>query len=497
MKNKLLTLALSSAALLSACSDGEDYEPSFDQMNWESVVLPGSSPEKMESVDKFADFQDNPFINVSESLASTFSIDADGAAYAIMRNYTSVGWSINKSSARIEEYLNYFPFDYPEPTGNDNVAINYELGTCPWNQEHKLLRLGIKGKTLEADKVPLANYVFLVDVSGSMDEKNKLPLLKSCLLSMLEHLNPNDKISIVTYAGEVKLVLESTPVSEISKIQNSIKSLNANGITNGGDALKMAYDQAINNYDPEKNNRIILGTDGDFNFGITSTEELVKIVEGYARKGIYLTACGFGYGNLNDAMMEKISNSGNGTYEYIDCEDEMMKVFVHERGKFSSVANDSKCQVTFDPEYIKSYRLIGYENRVLNREDFVDDSKDAGEIGSGQTITALYEIEPTEKFVSNITSPVAKFNFRYKKSLNSESIPLSLEIMNEEGKELSENFTFAAGVAAFGLSVRNSPYKGLANFEMAKSLISKSLTFDPYNYRSSFLSLIDKVKVSE
>jgi len=489
--------------LLCACSnqDSDDakVDGNYSYADVESGAYPDYGYVETPSGDQFSEITDNPFVSAKENNVSTFSVDADGAAYGIMRKYTSNGWSINKSSARIEEYLNYFPYNYAEPTDGNNVAINYEIGECPWNKEHRLLRLGIKGKTLTADETPLANFVFLIDVSGSMDESDKLGLLKTSLIKMLDYMNPNDKISIVTYSGEVRLVLESTKVSEAATITKAIKSLESGGCTNGGDALKMAYEQAMNNYSKDKNNRIILGTDGDFNFGITGTDDLTKLVESYAEKGIYLTACGFGSGNLNDAMMESISNSGNGTYEYIDCEDEMMKVFVHERGKFTSVANDSKCQVTFDSTCVKSYRLIGYENRMLSAEDFENDKKDAGEIGSGQTITALYEVELTDaaKLRSDIFQ-IAKFDFRYKKSLMDESIPLSLDINNVSNNgQPSEDFTFQAGVAAFGMTVRDSEYKGTSSLDMAKELIGSSLTYDPHGYRAQFLNIIGKVIISD
>ncbi len=490
--------------LSSCCSADDDYDYKGQlSLNEDSYMFQIKDNFPIDGLEqennKYDEIIENQFMPTKVENKSTFSIDADGASFCTMRKYTDLDWEISKDMVRIEEYLNYFTFDYQDPMGEDNVAINSELGTCPWNKEHKLLRLGIKGKSLKKEEIPLANYVFMVDVSGSMYGEDRIELLKSGLLNMLEYLNPKDRISIVTYAGEVKLALESTPVEKISEIQKVIKSLNTDGCTNGGDALKMAYQQAVNNYIKGGNNRIIMGTDGDFNVGVTSTEELLKIVEEYASKGIYLTVCGFGTGNYNDGMMEKVSNRGNGTYEYIDNENQMMKVFVHERSKFTSVANDSKCQITFDEKYIESYRLIGYENRVLNNEDFTDDKKDAGEIGAGQTITALFEIVTTPEF-DNLSEnqKIATFDFRYKKSLLEESIPLSLEIMSDDcNKNLSENFTFAAGVACFGLVARDSKFKGQATKQMAKELISKSLTFDPGSYRKEFLQLIDKVKISE
>ena len=349
--------------------------------------------------------------------------------------------------------------------------------------------------------MPRANFVFLVDVSGSMDSNDKLGLLKRGLTELLYQLNPDDRISLITYSGEVKKLLESTPVREADKIKKAISKLTASGCTAGGEALKMAYEEALANYDPKCNNRVIMGTDGDFNVGVTSTDALVEMVENYARKGIYMTCLGFGLGNLNDAMMEKVSNAGNGTYHYIDCENEMMKVFVHERSQFVSVANDAKCQVSFNPDFVSEYRLIGYENRVMSNEDFENDKKDAGEIGAGQTITALYEIMLNEDVYNRVDfnpsnyPDLVTFDFRYKKSLDGTSIPLQVKLsadmpLNKYGRP--DDFYFAAGVAAYGMILRDSPYKGDATIEMAKRLVNQGLSFDPHGYRAELLKLMDK-----
>lgn len=457
-----------------------------------------SEPMVPQSGDKFQEFTDNPFVEASQEPVSTFSVDADGASYAIMRRYLESGyWNINPSSVRIEEFLNYFTFDYPAPTGNDALAINAEAGRCPWNQEHLLLRLGLKGKELKADEMPRANFVFLIDVSGSMYSSDKLDLLKKGLTELLFQLNPDDRISIVTYSGEVKKLLESTSVRYADEIKSAISELKARGCTPGGEALKMAYEEALHNYDPKANNRVIMGTDGDFNVGVTSTDALVEMVESYARKGIYMTCLGFGTGNLNDDMMEKVSNAGNGTYHYIDCENELMKVFVHERSQFVSVANDAKCQVTFDPKFVSQYRLIGYENRVMSNEDFEDDQKDAGEIGAGQTITALYEIVPTPDMwnKNGANEPIVTFDCRYKKSLTDNSIPLQTKVARSSiWEKPSSELSFAAGVAAYGMILRNSPYKGEATISMAKELAGQGLGFDSYGYRAELLKLMDKAK---
>ena len=474
---------------VASCSKGDFY---MDGLVYPEADYEASMPEPgdEEAGDRFDEIKDNDFIKTSDQNVSTFSIDADGAAYGYMRKLLSKGMLPVASSVRIEEYLNYFTFNYADPTGDHTVAINSEVGPCPWNEGHFLVRLGLKGKSMDLSQTPPANFVFMVDVSGSMDSADKLGLLKTCLATLVDNLRPDDRVSIITYASKVEKLIESTPASEANKIKEAIAKLNARGSTAGGAAMKMAYEEALANFIEGGNNRVIMGTDGDFNVGVTSTDALLEMVQDYADKGIYLTVCGFGSGNLNDSMMETISNKGNGTYQYIDSELEMVKVFVHENSKFYSVANDTKVQITFDPEKVDSYRLIGYENRVMANEDFENDDKDAGEIGAGQTITALYEIIPTEGFESG--QQVAVFDVRYKKALGQESILLTDEVMSvsSDGTEIS----FAAGVAAYGMILRNSKYRGSADYDMAASLVEQGLAFDPHGYRAELLELISTAK---
>lgn len=487
-------LLLSTITIIAAsCAKDASWFGPYDAKYSVNDVAGEMVPPEEQGGDQFEDFTDNPFISAAEEPVSTFSVDADGASYAIVRKYLNSGFKIPASAVRIEEFLNYFTFDYANPSGDESVAINAEVGDCPWAEGHKLMRLGIKGKEFGAGEMPKSNYVFLVDVSGSMNSKDKIELLKSGLIELVDHLDPEDRISIITYSGEVQKLLESTLVKDSNTIKKAIKKLVASGSTNGGHAIEMAYEEALDNYIEGGNNRVILGTDGDFNVGITNTDDLVELVESYAKKGIYLTACGFGSGNLNDAMMEKISNSGNGTYSYIDSEDELTKVFVNERTNLISVANDSKIQITFNAELVDSYRLIGYENRVLSNEDFENDAKDAGEIGAGQTITALYEIIPADKAAGE--AKYADFAFRYKKALGEESRLLDLEV--KESGSVSENFTFAAGVAEFGMILRKSPYKGGSTLDAAAELVSSSLAFDPFGYRAQLLKLIELAGKSE
>ena len=399
---------LLSLSMAVSCMMSEDYNAFYD-----GEFYPSEAGDEGydDGGDSFDEIRENPFVKTSENDKSTFSVDADGAAYGYMRKMVNKGSLPQPNSVRIEEYLNYFTFDYPEPQADAAVAINGEVGECPWNKAHKLMRLGIKGRSIPVSRFPKANYVFLIDVSGSMNTSDKLDLLKSGLAMLVDNLNPQDRISIVTYSGTVKLLLESTLVSQSSTIKKAISSLAASGSTAGGAAMKMAYEECLKNYIEGGNNRVIMGTDGDFNVGVTSTDAILEMAQDYAAKGIYLTVCGFGTGNLNDSMMEKVSNAGNGTYQYIDSEDELTKVFVNEVSKFFSVANDAKVQITFARDKVDSYRLIGYENRILSSEDFENDDKDAGEIGAGQTVTALYEIIPAEGYGEG--SDIVVFDFRF------------------------------------------------------------------------------------
>ena len=491
MKKILTGICL--VVLLSGCS--KDFSGLFRDYEADALGMMGMEIDPEDPTgDRFDEIVENPFVKVSEEPQSTFSVDADGAAYAYFRRMVNMGWNVPASAVRIEEYLNYFTFDYADPAGGETLALNAETGPCPWNPGHRLLRLGLKGKTLSDRETPLANFVFLIDVSGSMDSSDKLPVLKSGLLGMLEKMDPEDQVSIVTYSGKAETLLRPTKVREGSKISKAIKKLTASGCTNGGDALREAYKLAKESYIEGGNNRIIMGTDGDFNVGVTSTDDLLEMVEEGAKAGIYMTVCGFGTGNLNDSMMETISNHGNGTYEYIDSEDEMMKVFVHERNRFVAVANDTKVQLTFDPAFVDSYRLIGYENRVMSNEDFENDDKDAGEIGSGQTITALYEIIPAEGAAAGLRC--CTFDVRYKNALKESSNALSLEV-KYGGNTLSGNLSFAAGIAALGLTLRDSQYKGTASLTLSRELVENALTFDPNGYRAQLLQLIRNVRLPD
>ena len=465
-------------------NDGNGYYNGFDDDSTD------------DSGDKFEEIKDNPFINTADENVSTFSLDADSASYSYMRANLKINILPSKNSVRIEEYLNYFTFDYEDPADGETVSLNSEISGCPWNNEHYLVRLGIKGKSIPAENIPLNNYVFLIDVSGSMAGSDRLDLLKKGLIKMLDSMNPQDRISIVTYSGKEQLLLESTLVEDKDLIKAKIKKLVASGSTNGANAIKMAYKEAMDHYIEGGNNRIIMGTDGDFNVGITKKEDLLELVQSYAtqEKSVYLTVCGFGMGNWNDGMMELISNKGNGTYVYVDSEEEMNKVFVEETSRFISVANDCKAQITFNKDLVSAYRLIGYENRVLNNEDFENDEVDAAEIGAGQTVTALYEIIPAENCTydtatKEFSAPLFTFDFRYKEKLNEES-----KLLKSKTKVFSEtcsdNMRFAQVVAAYGMLLRNSEYKGNASFNMVLELYGNGFSFDPYGRRAKFAELV-------
>lgn len=483
MKKTTLVIAVASAVCtLAVCGCTKDF--CIDIYGLADPVVGAQLPPEG---GKFDEIVENHFVSTADQPVSTFSVDADGASYSFIKKCINQGLTFNKSTARIEEFINYFPFDYKDPAGGDAVALNAEIGDCPWTVGHKIMRLGMKGAPLASGQVSGSNYVFLIDVSGSMDSEDKLGLLKSGLKALVDMLDPNDRISIITYSGKVKKLLESTPVSKASKIKSAISSLTAGGSTAGGEAMKMAYEEARKNFINGGNNRVIMGTDGDFNVGVTDTDSLLEMVQDYAKSGIYLTVCGFGWGNLNDSMMETISNKGNGTYEFIADADDMVKIFVRETSKFHSVANDCKIQIKFNPEAVAKYRLIGYENRVMDNEDFENDEKDAAEIGAGQTITALYEIVPADGYAMG--DICAEFDFRYKKSLDSPSLPLNLEV--KETGSTGDSFEFACSVAAFGMIVRESQYKGTATTELVKKLAGEAAAkFDPYEYRKDFISLV-------
>ncbi len=473
--NVLITCLL--LAFLISCSK----DTGFSDINMESI--PDTYNEK------YKDYEENPFVKVTDQAISTFSVDADGGAYANMRRFLYLGQTPPKASVRIEEYINYFTFDYPEPTPGENVSLESELSECPWNSEHYLMRLGMKGLTIPANELPNSNYVFLIDVSGSMNSPDKLGVLKTGFKTLVDNLRDQDRIAIVTYAGEAGILLESTYGDEKDKIKSAIDKLGAGGSTAGAAGITTAYEIALENFITNGNNRVILGTDGDFNVGPVSTDSLVALIEEKRKSDVYLTVLGVGGGNLNDHMMEQIANKGNGNYEYIDNAKQIQKVFTQEISKFYTVAKDSKIQITFNPDMVDSYRLIGYENRKLNNEDFENDSTDAGEIGSSQTITALYEVTLLD--VLN-QEKYAQFDFRYKKPDETQSRLITHEIKMppKEMNSSTENMRFAASLAGLGLLMKQSEHKGNLTRQMVLDLGKNAISYDPNGYRREFIELV-------
>lgn len=490
MKIRLLVIAASAIFTFFSCQTDEGEMLNTNLPGGKFSEIAGGI--ELAEQEKYKGYEENPFVKTSEEAVSTFSVDADGGSYANMRRFVNLGQKPPKESVRIEEYLNYFTFDYAEPQGDETVSLNSEIAKCPWNRAHCLMRVGMKGKTIPLSELPNSNYVFLIDVSGSMSSPDKLELLKTGFKTMVDNLRDRDRVAIVVYAGAAAVLLPSTYADDKNRIKKAIDKLGAGGSTAGAQGIKTAYEIATENFITGGNNRVILGSDGDFNVGISSTEELVKLIEEKRESGIYLTVLGVGSGNLNDYMMEQIANKGNGTYEYIDNVKQLQKIFTNEIGKFYVVAKDSKIQISFNKDKVQSYRLIGYENRKLDAKDFDDDKKDAGEIGSGQTITALYELV-LHKDASS--SKIAQFDFRYKKPETTKSRLLKHEI---KGTTISinsatENMRFAASVVSFGLLMRESEYSGDATKGMVLDLGKAAVSYDQYGYKKEFLELVSNL----
>jgi Ca-activated chloride channel family protein len=487
MKSSLFLLLLAITTFIINSCEGPEVM-STDESNMYSYYASEAYGDDAYN-EKYEDYGENPFIKVSDEHVSTFSVDADGGSYANMRRFLYYGQTPPAASVRIEEFINYFTFDYSEPEEGENVSLNSELSTCPWNEDHYLMRIGMKGKTIPESELPNSNYVFLIDVSGSMNSPDKLGILKTGFKTLVDNLSDRDRIAIVTYAGQAGLLLPSTYGDQRSTIKDAIDKLGAGGSTAGAAGINTAYEIAEENFITGGNNRVILGTDGDFNVGISSTEALIELVEQNRESGIYLTVLGVGGGNLNDHMMEQIANKGNGNYEYIDNAKQIHKVFTHELGKFYTIAKDSKIQITFNKRMVDLYRLIGYENRALENEDFENDTIDAGEIGSSQTITALYELVLMD--VLN-QEKYATFDFRYKKPNEDVSRPLTHDITGvpKAISSSSENMKFAASIAGFGLIMKQSEYKENATSQMVLDLCTTSTSFDPNAYRQEFIDLV-------
>jgi Ca-activated chloride channel family protein len=464
------------------------------------------------NTEEYSHIREGGFRPVASAPLSTFSIDVDKASYANVRRFLNQGSLPPEDAVRLEEMINYFSYDLPEPRGADPFSITTEVGAAPWAPRHRLVRIGIQGKRLRGERMPPSNLVFLIDVSGSMNEPSKLPLVKRSLRMLVDQLDETDHVSIVVYAGNAGLVLPCTPGTERTRILNAIDRLEAGGSTAGGAGIQLAYRIARENFVAEGNNRVILATDGDFNVGASSEGELVRLIEQERRSGVFLTVLGFGTGNYADARMESLADKGNGNYFYIDNLMEGRKVFVEElQGTLFTIAKDVKIQVEFNPAEVASYRLVGYENRALRDEDFNNDSIDAGELGAGHTVTALYEIIPVgEEGASNVPGvdplryqrpaprpegprgELLTVKLRYQRPEGSASRLLEAQVRDVERRDprLSDDFGFAAAVAEFGMLLRNSEFKGSSSgasvLEMARAHRGEDLD----GYRSEFIQLV-------
>lgn len=442
--------------------------------------------------DQYNEFGENQFIETQNSPISTFSIDADGASYANTRRFIQQDQMIPPLGAvRTEELINYFNLDYNYTDTSHPINLNGEISTCPWNEENKLIRIGIKGKDIPSDQLPASNFVLLIDVSGSMGNEDKLALLKSGFKDFVDQTSDNDKIAIVTYAGAAALVLPSTLCTNKQVIKDALDSLGSGGGTAGAEGIITAYDIALENLVENGNNRIIIGTDGDFNIGISNQEELISLIEEKRDQGIFLTVLGVGRGNLNDGTLEQIANKGNGTYEYIDTIEQLRKVFIYDYSKFFTIAKDVKVQVEFNPSIVQAYRLIGYENRVLNTEDFEDDAEDAGEIGANQNITALYEVIPTPQ-IELLNEKALTIDVRYKLPNADSSTPMSLDIFDSGNTfDTSSDFMkFTASVASFGMLLTDSSFKGDSSYAMIQNWLSTINLTDLYGFKSQFHDIV-------
>ncbi|MEP1304860.1 MAG: von Willebrand factor type A domain-containing protein [Balneola sp.] len=463
------------------------------------------------NTEEYAEISENTFKWATKTPLSTFSIDVDGASYSNVRRMIMDGRLPVKDAVRVEEMINYFNYDYEVPNREHPFSVTTEVGSAPWNPDHQLVQIGIRGEKIDAENLPPSNLVFLLDASGSMNSHNKLPLLKKGFKLLTNQLREEDYVSIVVYAGSSGLVLPPTSGADKETILEALNKLQAGGSTAGAAGIKQAYQVAKENFREDGNNRVILATDGDFNVGLSSNTELIELIEKKRDEGIFLSVLGFGSGNLKDSKMEKIANNGNGNYYYIDNLLEAKKVLVSEMGgTLHTIAKDVKIQVEFNPQNVKAYRLIGYENRLLADEDFNNDEKDAGELGAAHTVTALYEIIPhgvdIDSSLSDIdplkyqtpSTPVNGFGnelmtvkLRYKKPAGDKSILLSQTVEQTDNSTLSENLSFAASVASFGMLLRDSKFKGNSSFQMVQELAKHSKGRDENGYRAEFIKIVE------
>ena len=476
-----------------------------------------NEPHLIHNTEEYDAIHENIFHDPVKNPLSTFSIDVDAASYSNVRRFLRQGQMPPKDAVRIEELVNYFTYDYAEPAGEDPFSVHTELSTAPWNTNNQLVHIGLQGRKIATDNLPASNLVFLIDVSGSMNSPHKLGLLKSAFKLLTNQLRANDKVSLVVYAGAAGVVLPATAGNQKETILEALNQLQAGGSTAGGQGIKLAYKIAREQFVEGGNNRVILATDGDFNVGASSNAEMERLIEQQRQHGVFLTVLGFGMGNYKDSKMEILADKGNGNYAYIDDIMEAKKVLVNEfGGTLFTIAKDVKLQIEFNPAYVKAYRLIGYENRRLRDEDFNDDQKDAGELGSGHTVTALYEIIPANsdsgssyikdidelkyqkserRAAGNLEGELMTIKLRYKQPQGSTS-RLITKVVDSKTVALestSHNFRWSAAVASFGMLLRDSEFKGNATYPKVEQWSRESQGTDPLGYRAEFIKLVQSV----
>lgn len=467
--------------------------------------------------EEYGSFIENPFESPKTAPLSTFSIDVDNASYTNVRRFINNGQVVPKDAVRVEEMVNFFKYNYPQPLRENPFSINTEYSDCPWNSNNKLVRIGLQGKIIETNNLPASNMVFLIDVSGSMSDMNKLPLLKESLKILVKQLRNEDKISMVVYAGAAGLVLPPTSGNDKNTIIDALDKLQSGGSTAGGAGIELAYKIAQENFIKGGNNRVILATDGDFNVGSSSDSDMQTLIEEKRKSGVFLTCLGYGMGNYKDSKLETLADKGNGNYAYIDNIQEANRFLGKEfKGSMFAIAKDVKIQIEFNPKHVQAYRLIGYENRKLRDEDFTNDAIDAGELGSGHTVTALYEIIPrgvksdlykepndlkysvmAEPSSKNYSEELATIKFRYKKPDGDKSIEMSSIIANKASdlQNTSEDFKFCASVAWFGLKLRDSKLVVNKSNDAILQLANQDLTNDSEGYRAEFIRLVENVRL--
>jgi Ca-activated chloride channel family protein len=519
MKSTFIISTLVAMLMLTGCkkistkgeTEAADYSsiqsaPLPDAESAETTQSYANADTTVHNTEEYDRIVENDFKDAKANPLSTFSIDVDNASYTNVRRIIKSGQFPEKGAVRIEEFINYFEYEYPQPQVGDPFSITTEVWDTPWAKDHQLVRIGLQGKKLDYSSIKPGNLVFLLDTSGSMEDSNKLPLLREAFMLMVDNLPAGSRVSIVTYAGSSGLVLPSTPIDEKDKIKEALSNLQAGGSTAGGDGLALAYKTAQSNFIENGNNRVILATDGDFNVGVSSRSGLLDLIEKNKGNEIFLTICGFGMGNYKDGTMEEISNWGDGNYFYIDSMEEARKVFQKELlANLFVIAKDVKIQVEFNPAQVQAYRLIGYENRVMANEDFNDDTKDAGELGAGHRVTALYEVVPTGvafharkidklkyqqpvQVATNTGSDLLTVKLRYKPIGSNKSLLIEKEV-GKTSVQPGKDARFVSAVAGFGMLLRDSKYKGTLTYDMVVDLANSGFTNND-ELKKEFVSLV-------